>query len=501
VDAILQGVQSTMNIVERTKRSVGFAFTAIPLLGTVVPSVVHAACDWSMRLERSHRLALSLVVAIGVSLATVASTRDVARAAGSQESLRVGSFNTQLLSPVFPDIPGPDVEERAHRIADRILADGWYDIIALNEVFDEDARDILVVRLAPTYPHYVAYIGDDTAFTEDSGLMLFSKFPFAPLPRRAYVWAEIMGDDDVLAVNGVAGDWKNEVAFTEFVAEAGYDSMAAKGAAYVRLINPHTGRNYNVIFTHLQSDGDHWDVRVFQIEQIVSLMTATIPDTEQVDTLIMGDFNIDGNHGHHSDGSRPEWLENFGHRNFGELRASLGWDVLDTWTYVTSRGDLGPTAIDSRARYDYIFHNDRKRSTRALCVQHMRRDLFSLSDHSAVNADLNLPAPQCSPVEARVLDNEKEPVCLPSPRGVCSPVALDFRGPPWDDRVYNGVLTYPGSMQWFKFGTTGTYSIGVDIPAATAGVRVDYTRKLISLHPSSIMRVKTAWCQSPATSS
>ena len=93
-------------------------------------------------------------------------------------SLRVVTFNTHLLSPMFqcgvPAVPageqilvnpcyvlnelGETTAAHAHAIAN-VLDDGTFDILALNEVWDEDdGKDVLVDRLQGVYPHYVKLI-------------------------------------------------------------------------------------------------------------------------------------------------------------------------------------------------------------------------------------------------------------------------------------------------------------------------------------------------------
>ncbi len=84
---------------------------------------------------------------------------------------------------------GMSTEERAEAIAKAILKlKPLPDIIALQEVFDEDAKDELEDALKGTYPHYVYKLdsNDFIDLDEDSGLMLFSRFPFTNLPNDQY---------------------------------------------------------------------------------------------------------------------------------------------------------------------------------------------------------------------------------------------------------------------------------------------------------------------------
>src|SRR4029077_13791164 len=87
-------------------------------------------------------------------------------------SLRIATFNTAFVSSTFVANPRScddcdDESCRADKIAQRILATP-YDVVALNEVFDEDARAALVARLASSFPYRVEKVEDDAGH-EDSG--------------------------------------------------------------------------------------------------------------------------------------------------------------------------------------------------------------------------------------------------------------------------------------------------------------------------------------------
>src|SRR5258705_3191952 len=112
-------------------------------------------------------------------------------------SIRVLSFNTQLLSPWF-SIASADLglpanaftHEKADKIA-AILRLGKFDVIGLDEVWDEDdGKDVLVTKLCPTYPNFVRSVDASNVTEErpeDSGLMVFSKLAFLPLPDTTFV--------------------------------------------------------------------------------------------------------------------------------------------------------------------------------------------------------------------------------------------------------------------------------------------------------------------------
>ena len=379
------------------------------------------------------------------------------------DSLRIGTFNVQFL-------PGSDDDEtRSVKIADRILA-STYDIIALNEVFDEEARTKFVEKLKGTFPHYVEYLGDDAVGSEDSGLMLFSRYPFEPLVIDTH---KAEADDVDAASAGV--DWK-EVGFIEYDADVFPDNWAAKGVALVRIRNPYSNRIYNVAFTHMQAsypedeeDLEDWkepiNARASQLGDIRRILEESL-NTGQLgreDTFVMGDMNIDGDLTDPNLGGSAccqpnlfEWAERF------DSTGSFFTDTMkDAWANEQSPDDPGlsnlyhwgpPFAPNTGARLDYILRNRAGSafSNNRLCVQHltlahnMRQGapyiesglgmagITELSDHIGLNADINRWAPNCSVVEA-----------LANP-------AVDV--------PISGTLTYPGSMQWYRIDTPGTYA-------------------------------------------
>ena len=370
-------------------------------------------------------------------------------------ALVIGTFNAYFLPTFFSEKADPDDDEkRAKRLAKRILAVG-YDIIALNEVFDEDARGVLVNLLSPDYPHYVSKLIGLISPHEDSGLMLFSKHPFEPLPKNKYQ-----------AGRRGKGSSK-EVAFKVFVHNYGKDYHADKGAGYVRILIPDTGRVINVVFTHLQANYDHYSqaeldkvrkVRYEQLFEIKHLIEGSmlLEQIQKEDIFILGDLNIDGDLGKYSvtgsiaGGGIPEWHECF---SLGGGNWFFNTTVRDCWAYETSPADRGITHRVDNARFDYIMRSRYQQDPEYLCLQHLilaynLRDLCDpskgfyhesglgmagwcdLSDHIGVTAVLNLWAAHSSPLTAEPL---------------------------FGSGTFQGKITYPGSMQWLVFEEPGTY--------------------------------------------
>ena len=138
---------------------------------------------------------------------------------GYGESLRVLTYNVQMLPSHFSAATKP---ANATKISARVKA-GGYDVVALNEVFDEDVRGNVLEHLEASFPYHVDYLSGGTAVNEDAGLMLFSRLPFRPLP------------DDTYRADNQSCEATNcgRVGFLEFGSCEGDDCLAEKGVGFV----------------------------------------------------------------------------------------------------------------------------------------------------------------------------------------------------------------------------------------------------------------------------
>lgn len=392
------------------------------------------------------------------------------------ESVHIDTSNAQAFPLIFfisatHDGCCEDIPDRIRKFAERIIASN-YDVFALEEIFDNDVRDELISRLKEYYPFYVSYL-DAADFDEDSGLMLFSKFPFVELPQNTYEVCEVHQPhlcDNLVAVNGAAR-WY-DVAFIEYTEfdddgcngyfENAGDCWANKGVAYVRIMNPRSGRIYNVVFTHMDASGSSGDLRArelnFEATEVLIRGTMTDEQINSEDIFMLGDLNVNGNLA----GPRGEW-----DKYFNNQESFFTNTLHDVWEYEMQPGmpseirDRGLTGSihdgnpEGGSRPDYFLRNTLPPDMGGgpLCVQHMtvaynlrygepyveggrgEAGVQDLSDHYGLNADLNLQAPYCSPASAKM--------------------DLPF------DQWFNGQITYPGSMQWFHFKSPGTYSISL----------------------------------------
>jgi endonuclease/exonuclease/phosphatase family metal-dependent hydrolase len=384
------------------------------------------------------------------------------------DSLRIATFNTHLISPVFNKelFDSSKADADADLVADVIRHHGLnlesFDVIALNEVWDEDAKKILKDKLAPVFPYHIDKLDENTDLlglsvpipkAEDSGLMLFSRMPF---------------------VNFKVGNPASvtSVAFRCFAASSGEDALAAKGVGLVVVRHPASRRLYIVAFTHLQNEDRN--VRSAQMKEIRALIEQVRdlnPETQRGEVFLLGDLNIEGCSPGEQPWSRPpseandqEWKE-----HFWTTGSYFHYPLYDAWAWTTSAFDRGFTGPSGHSRLDYIVH-EREKTHPAYAVQHIRHIMVGQtnSDHGAVVADLNLPSAYCFPRLAR------RPCIEPQ-----------FANEEWDwlqpgqlpQAALHGQLRYPGSMQWYRFDDSGTYSIALPKTAYDLGLRTTIYEK------------------------
>ncbi|MEQ1568432.1 MAG: endonuclease/exonuclease/phosphatase family protein [Myxococcota bacterium] len=424
-------------------------------------------------------------------------------------NVRLATYNAQMLpAPASTDgqyfdddgLPLTNVE-RAKLLSQRIL-DSGLEIVALQEVFDEDARKVLVQELSPVYKHFVAYIGNDWD-PSDSGLMLFSQHPFEKMElddEHVYECGDVeIGQDGSFSQcsDGVLG-------FVEFdckVADTQSDCFAAKGAGLVR-ITPRKGESMLVAFSHFRASYDDDPIlgtivgdpelipcgkvteRQTALEQIGKLVADATDEVEgapiDARVVLMGDLNIDANPFHDQDSVclNAEWDDAFSSTSAVAFTGCADLDrptceaeervMVDTWGFTTSVDDLGRTSsfpfttdpsdaalVDQGERLDYVLVRGGMgpRSLDPMVPQHLTiawplaGRTGGMSDHLPVAVDLLLPGEaveHSTPVEAATLT-------VPSNGGSAS-VSLE--------------IEVPGQMQWTLVdGDPGTYTVQLSTTA------------------------------------
>jgi endonuclease/exonuclease/phosphatase family metal-dependent hydrolase len=419
------------------------------------------------------------------------------------DSLRILTLNTQLrsygmeaLAQLNP-FPNSSTEERAATISERILRSPEdYDVICLNEVFDEDARDVFQQRLLPKYGNAVlkadlvkldvrqnmpfpfnhlplppgpwsAGLGFDLIdlFTlaagklEDSGLMLFSRLPFA----QGSATGDLLS---LLSGLGLAGILTvPTVLFCPYPDSNFDDSLAAKGVLYARLMRG--SKPLHLLMSHTQAasaedDMEHRDTREKQFEvaqRVLEEMTGGPPYNEEV--VFCGDFNVNG-------------FARFGTKANDEAIALFAdefspWrrHMTDAWWWDQCPGEpalanhmpanCDPGLTTAGQRLDYFL---RARFPGRMTTQHVavawdiaqagpgEDPTFYTSDHLPLRLDLNEHSENASANTAKVL----------TPR-----IQADAEG--------SGLLQ-DGWMDWSCLLEKGSYGIGLIEGEGQVGVDV-----------------------------
>lgn len=348
------------------------------------------------------------------------------------KALKLMTWNVQMLPEPFQE-SDLDIRERARRIARAILdlpAREQPDVVAFNEVFNEDGRRWLVRYLEGTYPHIIEKLehpGVD--FEQDSGLMLFSKLPFQALPTGGTYFFEV------------------------FKRGAGTDALAAKGVGIVRVAGPFDPTT--IAFTHLQASYDaanteNMDIRQDQFRVIrESLLKVAEDDLQRyANGVIAGDLNVKGD----PDDTSGEW-----NQVFSALAETFGADFDDGWRAAmhppgdATDYDAGYTQRDTKSlapnRYDYQCTRRNANVDIGLVPHHLFTPIrlaSEVTDHWAVLGHLHRINENCTPSTAVPL--LALPPSAPNPAG--SPVwirAANFR----DEDMYH----------WVYIGDGGTYSV------------------------------------------
>lgn len=391
--------------------------------------------------------------------------------------MRVLTYNTQLRSVLMqigfpPSIPPVYTAPLRAKLISHAITDSTdeIDVVCLNEVFDEDARQILSDELSADFPFQVSKadtfhtrismpgLADDVIEKvweltfgpltdlaglallkgEDSGLFLASRYPFATVPTPPEVIA-LLGP--FAFPNGIP-----VVRFLMYADSSDFDKHAAKGVLYVRLKPPGEDARH-VFLSHTQADtdsaGENVGDREKQIKNVADFVERCIgespPFTEEV--FFLGDLNVIGRG--QDDKVDGEWAN-----LFAKAGAPMSTQLIDRWGRDqcpgggSGRTDPGFTADviyqPFRQRLDYLFTSAESR----LAVQHLRihNELADpkgmvpyLSDHLPLLADINVITPHCTPATA--LDT------------------LDVVDYSHSDSLIDGMV------RWYQFEQPGTYDV------------------------------------------
>lgn len=408
------------------------------------------------------------------------------------DPLRIITYNTQLRSWMMevgwpPSIPPVDTaEERAKIIAAKINSSpADYDIVCLNEVFDEDAREILSADLRAKYPYQVAKA--DLLYTklvrpgllhdlenalfeatfgplldvtssllafkwEDSGVFLASKWPFDTVGIPPAVAAQLGPSATAIFPTGVP-----VVSFLTYSDCSGFmgDCRAAKGVLHAR-IRRNISDVYDIFASHTQADDNSVDENRSERDKQMAAVWEFIKGRTggppfQRPTFFLGDLNILGGAAENAD-KPPGWnsLFNTPGQPFTDHMKDL-WGVYQCRGGASGLTDPGFSADVKykplRQRLDYVVTAIEPQ----FVAQHVRIDydlaapivppidgVSYVSDHLPLTVDLASPHPFASP-----------PTAMP----VLGSVVL-FHD---QQRLLNR-----GQTMWYRYDQQGTYEFRLD---------------------------------------
>jgi endonuclease/exonuclease/phosphatase family metal-dependent hydrolase len=423
---------------------------------------------------------------------------------GREDVLRILSWNTFNLPTIAGEMGQINMDERDRgRLVARLLKRSPYQVIALNEVFDETVRDALIEEAESGSDAFQFVVEDiDGGGMEDSGLVVLSRlepvrFP-APAPAVYQhggpvslpgVQKPFEGTSDYLDTRHCASMdvwWKGQpndgevdswisgnenclVAFHRYRActsetpsgsPFGSECDAGKGVAYVRLRQTN-GRELDVFWSHTQATlrTPEYDVplpkfekqRRKQLEELAAMVARWSPPLAR-DVVILGDLNVDGNR---APLGKDEYLQLLAPGS--SLLGKMGF--RDLWPESAPKNDFGltyshrndhvPTNFPEE-RLDYVLWRDRDALNS--CAQHTfverKFDLvrpggatIDLSDHYGIGVELRSR-------NTDLPQGEQEP---------CSP-SLAKEAASLLSHEMKGRLHVPGACHWLYF-KPGTYTV------------------------------------------
>jgi endonuclease/exonuclease/phosphatase family metal-dependent hydrolase len=250
-------------------------------------------------------------------------------------------YNVQFLNPIGGDLfPGhwPNTTTRAQEIGRRISC---FDIVALNETVNEDRRREILdsAESSGRNCEKPARHPDGRQFALVDGPDLAPGVIKLPTPDEI---SDLFGSNATPIIDDeVAILTRLPVIATHmqvYKVGSGIDSFAAKGIVHARLWSggdQPAGTAIDVFATHLDQDAKAHDSQVAQLGDFVRAHSA--PDRP---TLIMGDFNIDGNPAAQQD-PNSEYS-----RTMATLRSKVNPNLRDTGTALGGTNEARDQRID-----------------------------------------------------------------------------------------------------------------------------------------------------------
>ena len=319
-----------------------------------------------MSVRNAHRLAVVLLALIGsMTLGWGDQGTDTTEGRVPTKTLRVISYNVQFLpAPVSFANKRKQPEYRARQIGDAMSK---FDIVGLNEVFDERYHKIIIERLEAAWGDRLnVLVSPKPEGRFNGGCMIASRLPFVETHTMIYENFSSPKEYGIMA-----------------------DGFAAKGAIHARIARgPELDSDtIDVFVTHLEARAP--DIREKQYPELAAFIRKySDPDRP---TLILGDMNTRGNREYQLDpDSRYARFMNI-------LGTARDGGVTDLWPELMGEAHGGTSEQESSEtgnRIDYVMVSNPQAPAPALRGVSIRVNGFldpevvALSDHSAVEAVL-----------------------------------------------------------------------------------------------------------------
>ena len=310
---------------------------------------------------REHRIpgtwnagaAMLALMLLGVSPA-------LAEPAGNTHRLKVLTLNVGMLPGAIAS-PVPSTDYRAEQIAQYAFNAG-FDVVAVQECFDDDSRRILVKRLRELWA------------TKGKTLVQVgpSKGPLGGTWR----------DGGILILTHLRLVGSGIEVFDQC---GGKDCLATKGVVHAQ-VQTEDGATIGIYATHTQAGGD--DIKVRQVEEMARFIDRSADP--RYPYIIVGDLNIPA--------PKPGDPDR---TSLYHVMRRLFQNTQDVWVTLHPNdmgGNDNPLHPDIAKRINYVFLSNLVGSLRTLdpiriVINHLRHSnpsrpaVRSLSDHSALEAE------------------------------------------------------------------------------------------------------------------
>ncbi len=292
-----------------------------------------------------------------------------ARAADPPRMLKVITYNVQFL-PGLARMANKrkDPDYRARTIGRAMAA---YDIVGLNETFDDPPRKLLLEELQKAWPGGFHAVSSPKPADNriNGGLVIASRFPLVETNSTIYTQCSLPKDYGIMA-----------------------DGFAAKGVLHARIrVAEHAADSecVDVFVTHMEARDDA--IRETQYPELAEFVRQHSDPARPV--LIMGDLNTRG------DARYREQSDSQYRRLMAALMGSSRTTLTDLWPRLYP-DQLGGTteqeSSDKGHRIDYIMVSNPTKGDCSLVPVAIRVNGFldqrvvALSDHSAVEAEFSV---------------------------------------------------------------------------------------------------------------